>query len=438
MPDSVALVSTKQCKMVLETLMEVQVREDEWLTPHSDGMEQIIELAERLATSHGGALDDDDILAVVEATGAPEEYIRLALKLRSEKVKTGALARARSSYLTLETSQKKYVVSGILAFGATLFQSLERVAHSWSTAMRNSSYGLFGMVEWLVVAGAIYNVSQTRDRKTALVGGAIFGGAFFMFRSFMAMVFGLQMQVDPSLILVFIGGGAGIGVLSQGLVARLRSKLGLKDPARERHDMLKELIDLQAKLRTGEQQITFMSIDMVGSTRMKETADPLAVEFTFNEYHLYVERTIQRFNGRVHSTAGDGITCVFEDPNAAFKASKAIQSGLFEFNSFRNRLASPVKLRIGLHTGLVVPPEQGDMTSVNFAHVIDISAHLQKTATPGGVAVSDATIAHIPGGKATIGTDRVEASGVSGSLWMSKQVQLSVGLPDVPALPSQA
>ncbi len=418
--------------------MEVQVREDEWLTPHSDGMEQIIELAERLASAHGGRLDDDDILAVVEATGAPEEYVRLAIKLRSEKVKKGVLARARSQYLTLESSQKKYVVSGMLAFGATLFESIERISHFYSSTMRNSSYGLFGMIEWLIIAGAVYNVVQSRDRKTAIVGGAIFGGAFFMFRSLLAMIFGLQLQVSSPFILVYIAVGAGAGMFANSSVGSWRARLGLKDPARERHDMLKELVELQAKLRTGEQQITFMSIDMVGSTRMKEVADPLAVEFTFNEYHLFVEWTIQRFGGRIHSTAGDGITCVFEDPNAGFRAAKAVQSGLFEFNECRNRLGAPVTLRIGLHTGLVVPPEQGDMTSINFAHVIDISAHLQKTARPGGVTVSDSTAAQLAGGRDAVGNERVEASGVKGTLWMSKPIQMPTGFSGGPAVPTQA
>jgi class 3 adenylate cyclase len=418
--------------------MEVQKLESEWLTPHPDGIEQIIELAERLAGTHGHALDDDDIAAIVEATGAPEDYVRLALKMRSDKGKQTVLQRVRSQYLTLESSHKRYLISGGLAFAAALFDVLENASQYLFQAMFKASYGIFGMLEWLVVAAAVYNLTLARDKKVAAIGGAIAGAAFILLKSVLGMIFALKMQVEPPFILLYAFGGAVVGARSQMLLAKFRGRLGLKDPAKERQDMIRQLIDLQNQLRTGEQEITFMSIDMVGSTRMKEAADPLSIEFTFNEYHLYVERLVERFGGRVHSTAGDGITCAFEDPNGAFRAAKAIQTGLFEFNSFRNRIGRPVALRIGLHTGLVVPPDQGDVTSLNFAHVIDISAHLQKTAPPGGVAVSDATLNHFPGGKSTVGETRVEASGVTGCVWVAKQVNIVAQMPEPPGLPSQA
>ena len=404
--------------------MEVQVRENEWLTPHADGMEQILELAERLAATHGGTLDDDGILAIVEATGAPEEYVRLALKLRTDQGKQSFVSRARSQYVTLETSQKRYVLSGALATLTALSGGLERLSSSISMTMRSSSYGVFGMIECLLFVGAIYNVAQSRDRRTALLSGAIYGGALFMMQSLVAMLLALRMNVEPAMILLFMALGGGIGIVSHLLLNRFRSTLGMKDPAKERQDMLKQLVDLQTKLKNGEQQVTFMSIDMVGSTRMKESADPLSVEFTFNEYHIYIEKTVQRLGGRVHSTAGDGVTCAFEEPSAGFRAAKAVQSGLFEFNAFRNRLSEAVTLRVGLHTGLIVPPDSGDVRSINFSQVIDISAHLQKCAPPGGVAVSDATAEGVPGGQVGIGSERIETSGITGTLWRSKQLEL--------------
>uniref|UniRef100_UPI00286BDCA0 hypothetical protein n=1 Tax=Armatimonas sp. TaxID=1872638 RepID=UPI00286BDCA0 len=134
---------------------------------------------ERLAATHGGTLDDDGILAIVEATGAPEEYVRLALKLRTDQGKQSFVSRARSQYVTLETSQKRYVLSGALATLTALSGGLERLSSSISMTMRSSSYGVFGMIECLLFVGAIYNVAQSRDRRTALLRGAIYGGALF-------------------------------------------------------------------------------------------------------------------------------------------------------------------------------------------------------------------------------------------------------------------
>ncbi|HJP82015.1 MAG TPA: hypothetical protein VJ835_00795, partial [Fimbriimonadaceae bacterium] len=52
-----------------------------------DGVQQMLELAERLRSANGGDLDEAAIQAVAEATSAPLEYVRLALRIRGEKKK---------------------------------------------------------------------------------------------------------------------------------------------------------------------------------------------------------------------------------------------------------------------------------------------------------------------------------------------------------------
>jgi class 3 adenylate cyclase len=118
----------------------------------------------------------------------------------------------------------------------------------------------------------------------------------------------------------------------------------------------------------------------------------------------------------VHSTAGDGVTVAFEDPKQGYAGARALLAGLFEFNAFRNRIGKPIELRAGLHTGSVLAPGQ-DIKSVNFAHVIDIAAHMQKAAPIGCLAVSDATATYLPGGKNTISSETIEAQDVRGTIW---------------------
>ena len=87
-----------------------------------DSVEQMLILAERLRESNGGELDESAILAVAEATGAPVEYVRLAVKLRSEKEKRSFVANLRSQYRTLEPHTRRYVLSGAAAASAPIFR----------------------------------------------------------------------------------------------------------------------------------------------------------------------------------------------------------------------------------------------------------------------------------------------------------------------------
>ena len=153
---------------------------------------------------------------------------------------------------------------------------------------------------------------------------------------------------------------------------------------------------------------------------MKAGADPLAIEFTFNEYHNFVDQITRKHGGRVHSTAGDGITCAFDHPQKAFQAARNIQTGLVELNTLRNKLSTPIVLRAGIHTGHVVAPDAGDITSLNFASVIDSAAHLQKFCPPGGIAISDEAGSMITGGMVALGTEITEVDGIRATIWRSK------------------
>ena len=84
-------------------------------------------------------------------------------------------------------------------------------------------------------------------------------------------------------------------------------------------------------------------------------------------------------------------------------------------------------------------PDVRDVTSVNFAHVIDIAAHLQKVCPVGGIVVSQDSAIHIPGGPAIIGPEKVEADGVHGYVWRPKTIASTqlVSAPP-PFIPEQA
>ena len=386
-----------------------------------DSVEQMLILAERLRESNGGELDESAILAVAEATGAPVEYVRLAVKLRSEKEKRSFVANLRSQYRTLEPHTRRYVLSGAAAASSALLFTLEDFISGITRAHLGSNYGIFAMLATITGALGIYNVALSRDSRTAALSGAFFVGGMFLMKSVFSLLLGVHAYVDPVLfpILTVLGAFGGIGLRS--FANKYRNRLGLKDPAQERQDLLKQLNQLQDKLTSGRQYMTFLSVDIVGSTRMKEGADLLAVEYTFGEYQSYVARLAEKYGGRVHSTAGDGLICAFENPQHAFAAAKNIQAGMLELNAHRNRLGVPLVLRSGIHSGSVITPQTGDVTSVSFSHVIDIASHLQKLSPPGGIVVSEAAVAQIAGGAGSVGNQRVQVLDVTALVWAPKQ-----------------
>lgn len=386
-----------------------------------DSVRQMLLLAERLREANGGELDEAAIQAVAEATGAPQDYVRLAARMLPEKKRTG-IASARAAMLEFDPATRRFVLSGLTGALMALAFLLSRI----STA---SGSDFYGTIMLLILGMGLWNVAVSRDRKTGAFAGALFGGSFFVSQSLFFYMFQRNGGMEPALLIPFLLLGALAGVALSWVVSRMGSRLGMVDPVKERQELLRQLVSLQDKLKSGEQSIAFLSVDVVGSTRIKATADPLSVEFTFNEYHQFVESVAKRHGGRVHSTAGDGVTLAFDHPQPAFAAAKLLQTGIFELNTFKNKVGQPLVLRCGVHSGTVMTPQAGDIKSINFAHVIDMAAHMQKAAPPGGIAVSDAAAAHLPGGPNGVGAEKTQVLDMGATIWAPR-----VALSALPAM----
>lgn len=384
---------------------------------------QALQLADRLREVKGSALETDEYYAISEATGVSEEYIRFLEQEQGGISSRSFVDKIRTQYFSLDSDTRRYVSSGFLG---TLFALLMTIGfkldHLTGIALK-SNYSVFQTIAFVVAFGAGYNAVVAKNPKSAALSGAIFGGASFILGSLFSMLLFIRgLDFYSELIFPIVGGCALIAALLNKIFnANKRGSSGKVDRNMARQDLLKQLVDLQDQLREGQQAATFLSLDVVGSTKMKLEADPLAVEFTFTEYHQYVERIAEMHQGKIHSTAGDGITVSFEHPQNAFVAARKIQTALVEFNAFRNKLDVPLQLRAGIHTGQVLAPEAGNMASINFASVIDIAAHLQKECPIGGVAVSDAAAQTIAGGVHAIGTDRITVHGNGATIWQRKK-----------------
>lgn len=395
---------------------------------------QALQLADRLREVKGEALESDEYFAISEATGVSEEYIRFLEQNKGSNIGQNFLDRMRTQFFSLDSDTRRNVSSGLLATLFALLLAIGLKLDTFTSFALKSNYSVFQSMSYIVAIGAFYNAAVSKSAKSAAIIGGIFGAMSFILGSIFAMILMIrEINFPQQLVIVSALGCALVAWLFHWMFHAGKKGSNSADRNTARQDLLKQLVDLQDHLREGQQAATFLSLDVVGSTKMKLDADPLSVEFTFTEYHNYVGRIADKHFGNIHSTAGDGITVAFEHPQNAFNAARQIQTGLVEFNAFRNKIDTPLQLRAAIHTGQVVAPEAGNMSSINFASVIDIAAHLQKECPVGGVAVSDEAGMGLTGGPIAVGSERVCVHDTWATIWKRKKSLDAFKMPEAVA-----
>lgn len=144
-------------------------------------------------------------------------------------------------------------------------------------------------------------------------------------------------------------------------------------------------------------QLTVMFCDLVGSTELSSRLDPEDLREVMRAYQDSCAQAIQRFDGHIAQTLGDGLMVYFGYPRAhEDDAGRAVRAGLAIVDAIRaldTRLRAErevaVAVRIGIHTGLVVVGELGghdtraDMAVVG--ETPNVAARLQGLAEPNTV-----------------------------------------------------
>jgi len=393
---------------------------------NTESVRDLIALTARL--KGGAPLDDETLLALAEMSGTSPDLLRAAVQSQALSPRASMFDRLRAQYHSFDPRMRRYVAATTLGILAGVFAAAARPYGDAS--------GFIGALSTLAWVGALYNCAQARDIRVGMGAGAVTGtlsflvytGAIFLLN--LMPTIGVKGLPGPYLLATAVG-GAVVGGLVQAGATAFRRRLGLQDPAAQRKALLEQLLTIQDQLKSVERDVTFVSVDVVGSTRIKKESDTLEAEYSFNEYHRYIETTCRRFGGRVHSTAGDGVTAAFDDPEQAFRASRAMLAGLFEFNAFRNKTGHDFDLRIGVHTGTVMAPDQ-DVKQVNFASVIDIAAHMQKCAPNGTLAVSAVTLGALSEGDHGFTEETIDCDGLKGHIWRPRT---KVDAPLLKALP---
>lgn len=146
--------------------------------------------------------------------------------------------------------------------------------------------------------------------------------------------------------------------------------------------------------------VTVLFADIAGFTAMSENLDPETVTDAVNEIFTVLGAEVEAVGGHVDKVIGDSLMALFGAPTAheddalrAVRAALKMQRAMKAREEVTSRLfGQPVRLRIGLHSGLVVwgsvgPPGQARPTVMGDA--VNLASRLQRSAPEGGVLVTE-------------------------------------------------
>ena len=144
-------------------------------------------------------------------------------------------------------------------------------------------------------------------------------------------------------------------------------------------------------------QLTVLFCDLAGSTELAGRLDPEDLRTIIAAYHQAVAAVLTGFGGFVAKYMGDGILAYFGYPEAHEEdAERAVRAGLAIVERVvRLGLSEPLRVRIGIATGLVVV---GDLIGAGAAQeqavvgeTPNLAARLQGLAEPNEIVIADAT-----------------------------------------------
>lgn len=143
--------------------------------------------------------------------------------------------------------------------------------------------------------------------------------------------------------------------------------------------------------------LTVFFADIVGSTTLAETLDPEDLHQVYARYQAVCSDVIARFEGHIAQYLGDAVLAYFGYPMAhEDDAARAVLSGLEILEGIRSigRGEERPRVRIGIHTGLVVVGEVGGgirREQLALGEAPNVAARIQSEAQPDTIAISEAT-----------------------------------------------
>ncbi|SHW19235.1 adenylate/guanylate cyclase family protein [Mycobacteroides abscessus subsp. abscessus] len=153
---------------------------------------------------------------------------------------------------------------------------------------------------------------------------------------------------------------------------------------------------LTAPVDGGElRRLTIMFVDLVDSTVLSTQIEPEVYRTVVGHYRDRVRQGVERYDGHIASTKGDGLLAVFGHPHAhEDDARRAVQAGLDISRAVarlsqrvRKQFGFDIAARVGIHHGLVyLDIVQDDV----YGLAANLTARVSSLAPAGSVVVSNA------------------------------------------------
>lgn len=172
------------------------------------------------------------------------------------------------------------------------------------------------------------------------------------------------------------------------VLSPLNQKLELLKTAKkkDREKLLSEFAEMKKKLDEMGKDLTFLSIDVVDSSHMKEEEDRSAVEHDFKEYRRFVEATFAAHGCLKSAWTSEGVLSSFTSVDAAVRAAREVINGLDQFNRTVKNMRRDFNVRCGVNSGFVYLDDSLPLEEISD-RVIDIASHMQKHAQPNSLCV---------------------------------------------------
>lgn len=161
------------------------------------------------------------------------------------------------------------------------------------------------------------------------------------------------------------------------------------DSEESRESLLRRYREIDGALKsTKRKRCAFLSIDVAGSTSMKESEEDLHVSITFRAYMNMLEEIFHEHNAWKEAWTPDGVMVCFPHLDMAVAAAQTVLHRLRTFNRTENLLKTRISVRCGVNEGRI--PIFEDTKLEKLAHqVIDLTGHMQKYANPNTLWLSD-------------------------------------------------
>jgi len=172
-------------------------------------------------------------------------------------------------------------------------------------------------------------------------------------------------------------------------------------------------LGMLGQLESESRELSVMFTDIVGFTTMSEEMSAPDVAVLLNHHFNLLASCIEETGGTVDKYIGDSVMAFWGAPERqddhatrACRAAVAIRAAIEDDNAARRAAGrQPVRMRIGLHTGLAVVGNIGAETRINYTLVGDTVntanrlEHLAKEFDRGAdveILVSSDTVAQLP------------------------------------------